>query len=82
MLQRPRRTVQHCAPASNPTWIVDPSEAQGPAGAMLHTLPSGSSPRLPHTSSMLSVSCRQDARLTALWEQYGGRPGHLDRIAS
>jgi hypothetical protein len=25
---------------------------------------------------------RQDARLTALWEQYGGRPGHVDRIAS
>jgi hypothetical protein len=26
--------------------------------------------------------CRQDARLTELWEQYGGQPGHLDRIAS
>ena len=34
-------------------------------------------------SALTAIStCRQDARLTALWEQHGGRPGHLDRIAS
>ena len=37
---------------------------------------------MPPCTPTAIFECHQDRRLTALWEQHGGRPGHLDRIAS